>query len=353
MFFIATVTLLMALPAARFLTLTVLKGKASAPFILELPPYHVPGAKTVLIRTVERVWLFLKKIVTVVLAVSIVVFALINYPGLQTKRLEDYQSQATAIKSAPIKSLEGTPLEGKVSPDDIEGLIVLDEKIKTAKRGVTDQAKADKIEADFAQASPRLYELLKGSGPGYAEIKRGLRKVASERKKLRRNYKEETFQSSFLGIVGRALGAVTRFAGFDWRVNIALLSAFAAKENSAATLGAIYGLQEDQENASPTQDLKDNDNGFSPLHALALLIFMALYPPCLPTSIMVRMQSNSNGWMIFAVVWQATLGLMASVVIFTGGSLLGLTGWQTMWVFYALCLLATISAGLIPEKAPA
>jgi ferrous iron transport protein B len=80
------------------------------------------------------------------------------------------------------------------------------------------------------------------------------------------------------------------------------------------------------------------------------MIFMALYPPCLPTSIMVRMQSNSNRWMIFAVVWQASLGLIASVVIFSGGSALGLTGWATMWVFYGLCLLATILAGLIPER---
>ncbi|MDR0550378.1 MAG: ferrous iron transport protein B, partial [Deltaproteobacteria bacterium] len=238
MFFIATVTLLMALPAARFLTLTVLKGKPSAPFILELPPYHVPGARTVLIRTIERIWLFIKKIVSVVLVVAIVVFGLISYPGLNAERQSDYQNKATEIKNAALKTLVGTPLEGQVESPDIEGLIVLDEKIKAAKRGVSDQAKADAIEADFSKDSPRLYGLLKGSGPGYAELKKGLRKVTSERKKLRRAFKEETFQSSVLGVVGRALEPITSFAGFDWRINIALLSAFAAKENSAATLGA-------------------------------------------------------------------------------------------------------------------
>ncbi|MDR2422016.1 MAG: ferrous iron transport protein B [Deltaproteobacteria bacterium] len=354
MFFIATVTLLMALPVARVMTLTVLKGKVSAPFILELPPYHAPGVRTVLIRTVERVWLFLKKIVTVVLVVSVVVFGLISFPKLNAERFAGFEAKADAAKAALLGRLKGTPLDGQVSTDDVGGLILLDEAIKTAKIGVTEQAKADAVEARFAISSPRLYGLLKGSGPEFSELKKGLRKVASERKKLRREMKEETFQSSVLGMVGLALEPITKWAGFDWRVNIALLSAFAAKENSAATLGAIYGLSEDPDGAatSPAQDLKDNRSGFTPLHALALMIFMALYPPCLPASIMVRLQANSTRWMLFALAWQSAFGLVAAMAVFTGGTLLGLSGWATMWLFYAICLFATLATGLIPEKSP-
>ncbi|MDR1607121.1 MAG: ferrous iron transport protein B [Deltaproteobacteria bacterium] len=352
LFFIATVTLLMALPVARLLTLTVLKSKASAPFILELPPYHVPGFRTVLVRTIERMWLFVKKIVSVVLVVAIVVFGLINYPGLKAERSSEYEAKAQSLGQSLLDRLKGTDLEERVTFADIVGLLNLDDNIKTAKRGVTDQAQADAIEAKLAKAEPRLYELLKGSGPSYAELKKSLKKVASGRKKLRRELKEETFQSSFLGWLGRALEPVTKLAGFDWRINIALLSAFAAKENSAATLGAIYGLQ-DEGDVSPAESLKANSSGFTPLHALALMIFMALYPPCLPTSIMVRMQANSTGWMIFAVIWQGCLGLILASLVFTGGSLLGLSGWGAMWCFYGLCLLATIATGLIPEKTAA
>jgi ferrous iron transport protein B len=350
MFFVATVTLLMALPVARLLTLTALRSKTSAPFILELPPYHAPGARTILIRTIERTWLFLKKIVTVVLAVAIVVFALINYPSLDAKRFSDYEAKADSVRGGLLESLKGSPLEGQVSFDDVGALILFEDELKMAKRGVTEQEKADKIEAEFAQMDSRLYGLLKGSGPGYAELKKGLRKVASERKKLRRDLKEESFKDSVLGVFGRALEPLTKFAGFDWRINIALLSAFAAKENSAATLGAIYGLQGEGDDVSPAEALKESPGGFGPLHALALMIFMALYPPCVPTSIMVRLQANSTGWMIFAVAWQALLGLLAAVLVYTGGRALGLSGWGAMWSFYALCLIATVVAGLIPEK---
>jgi ferrous iron transport protein B len=351
LFFIATVTLFMALPVARLLTLTVLKSRASAPFILELPPYHLPNVRTVVIKTLERVWLFLKKIVSVVLVVAIVVFALINYPKLSEKREADYKGRAEAVKDALLIRLKGTPLENRLSSQDVESLVLLDEKIKGAKRGVSDQAKADAIEAKFAAAYPREYGFLKGEGQEYAELKKGLRKVSSERKRLRRELKEEGFQASVLGVMGRALEPISSFAGFDWRINIALLSAFAAKENSAATLGAIYGLGSDSESgASPAESLKSEGGGFTPLHALALMIFMALYPPCLPTSIMVRLQSNSTGWMVFAVVWQGALGLLAATIVFTGGSILGLSGWEAMWAFYGLCLLATVLAGLIPEK---
>ena len=162
----------------------------------------------------------------------------------------------------------------------------------------------------------------------------------------RRELREETFEHSALGMAGKALEPVTRHAGFNWKINIALLSAFAAKENSAATLGAIYGLDGD----APVQDsMREDATGFTPLHALALMLFMALYPPCVPTSVMVRLQSNSTGWMLFSIFYQTCLGLAVATLVFTGGTLLGLSGWQAMWIFYGLCVALTIVMGMIPE----
>ncbi|MBU4379377.1 MAG: ferrous iron transport protein B, partial [Proteobacteria bacterium] len=170
--------------------------------------------------------------------------------------------------------------------------------------------------------------------------------VTSARKQLRREIRAERFEGSFLGVLGRAIEPVTQYAGFNWRINIALLSAFAAKENSAATLGAIYG--HDGTNQSVEVSMREGEVGFTPLHALALMLFMALYPPCIPTSIMVRHQSNSTKWMLFSIGYQSLLGLFVATLVFTGGSLLGLSGMQAMWAFYALCVATTLVMAMIP-----
>ena len=90
-------------------------------------------------------------------------------------------------------------------------------------------------------------------------------------------------------------------------------------------------------------------SGFGPLHALSLMLFMALYPPCLPAAMTVRLASGSTRWMLFSIGYQTLLGLAVASLVFTGASWLGLTGWQAMWSFYGLCVAATIGMGLLPE----
>lgn len=348
LFFIATVTLFMALPVAKALTLTVLRGKESAPFIMEMPPYHLPTIKGVLTRAVERILIFVKKIVTVVLAVAVVVFVLINFPGIDAESRARYEARRDAAVNVFLAEAAKTSYRDKLTPADVEGLVLFEEDLRDAKRGA-DQAEAEAANARFEQANPLYYGLLRGKDAGSKALSRALKKVAGERKTLRREMRAEAFESSFLGMAGRALEPITRFAGFNWRINIALLSAFAAKENSAATLGAIYGIDGDEQ--SVQEKMKTGETGFTALHALALMLFMALYPPCIPTSVMVRMQSNSTGWMLFSIGYQTLLGLFISTLVFSGGSLLGLTGWQTMWVFYGLCIAATLLMALVPETA--
>ncbi|RLB22236.1 MAG: ferrous iron transport protein B, partial [Deltaproteobacteria bacterium] len=72
MFFIATITIIIALAIAKILSLTILRRKESAPFVLEMPPYHLPTVQGVLRRCLERTWLFVKKIITIVIVVAII-----------------------------------------------------------------------------------------------------------------------------------------------------------------------------------------------------------------------------------------------------------------------------------------
>ena len=170
-----------------------------------------------------------------------------------------------------------------------------------------------------------------------------LRKIDGKRKTLRREIRQERFEDSFLGRAGKALESVTAGAGFTWRINVALLSALAAKENSAATLGAIYGLD-----GMSIGEGMASVSGFTPLHALALMLFMALYPPCVPAAIMVKTQTLSTRWMLFSILFQMTVGLMVATLVFTGGSWLGLSGFEAMWAYYGFCLVLLLLLALVP-----
>ncbi|MUM78683.1 ferrous iron transport protein B [Pseudodesulfovibrio sp. F-1] len=348
MFFIATVTLFMALPVAKALSMTVLRKKEHAPFIMEMPPYHVPTMGGVMRRSIERTWLFLKKIITVVAAVAVVVFVLINFPGLSETRAAHFAAEEKAAIDAFMAEVDKTEYKGVITRDDVLGIILFDEALKQAKVGVTDQAVSDTINARFDAANPVYSAVVRRQGDDGRTLNRELRKVISTRKQLRREIRTERFEGSFLGVLGRAIEPVTQYAGFNWRINIALLSAFAAKENSAATLGSIYGI--DGSGLSVEESMKQAEAGFTPLHALALMLFMALYPPCIPTSIMVRHQANSTKWMLFSIGYQSLLGLFVAVLVFSGGSMLSLSGFQAMWAFYALCVAVTVIMALIPTR---
>lgn len=347
MFFIATVTMFMALPIAKLLSLTVLSGYESAPFIMEMPPYHLPTLAGILRRAFERIWLFLKKIVTVVAAVALVVFGLIYFPGIPQDRLDHYEKQEQVAVAKFMKAVDKTSLAGKLSESDVMGLINYQNDLKQAKRGVKDKTVAAGINAEYEKMNPVYWSVVKRKGKDGKKLNKELKKVAKVRKKIRRESRTERFESSFLGMAGRAIEPVTQYAGFNWRINIALLSAFAAKENAAATIGSIYGIEDGK---SVQESMKEGESGFTPLHALALMLFMALYPPCIPTTVMVRAQSGSTKWMLFGIGYPIVLGLSVATLIYSGGMLFGLTGFQAMWVFYGLCICATLIMGAIPDR---
>ena len=96
MFVLTLLAWAFALLAARILRWTVLRGDHT-PFVMELPPYRMPTLKGLLIHTWERIWQYIKKAGTVILAISILIWALMTYPGLpeDTRRVFEFQrSQA-------------------------------------------------------------------------------------------------------------------------------------------------------------------------------------------------------------------------------------------------------------------
>ncbi len=348
MFFMGTITLLMALIVAKILNLTVLRSRPSAPFIIELPSYHMPILRNVLHETFLRIWVFIKRILTIVVAVATVVFALVFFPGLSGERMAFYTQEQTKIEDSFMTAVKGTAFADSFKKEDILALLRYQDELRASKRGVT-QEEASAINEKALKDSPVYASIVLRKGKDGKKLASALRTLDSKRKTLRREIRQERFEHSYLGAVGKSIEWLTAGAGFNWRINIALLSALAAKENSAATLGALYGFEGNQVGKN------FEELGFTALHALALMLFMSLYPPCLPASMMVRGQTGSTKWMIFSIVFQMTIGLIVASFVYSGGLMLGLTGVQAMWTFYGICVALVVALGFIParEESPA
>ncbi|MFO7884066.1 MAG: ferrous iron transport protein B [Desulfobacteraceae bacterium] len=351
MMFIATITLILALPVAKVLTLTLLRDLPSEPFIMELPTYHLPTVRGVIGRACERIWAFLKKIVTIVAAVAVIIFVLLQFPGLEDSRQQHYGQQAEKAMSDFEKKMGETRFKQAVTRVEIMDLILFADQYKRA-RMTADSASIKKVNDRFKERNSVFYSIATGKGGRDAKIaKRALRRLSHSRKSLINDIKKEKIANSFLGKMGRAMEPVSQFAGFNWRVNIALLSSFAAKESTVATLGVLYQNNEGEQGQSLEKRMESGEKGFTPLHGLALLLFMALFPPCVATMITIKIQSGSYKMMLLSFGFQTLLAMFVASMVFTGGSLLGLTGLQAMYTFWAGALVFAVAVGLIrPAK---
>ena len=354
--FIQTISLLFVLPLAKILSMTVLRHKETAPFIMEMPPYHIPSVRGVLGRAIERIWLYIRKITTVVAAVAVVLFVLLQFPGLTPERRAHYEAEKDRAVRAFLGKAEGKRLgAGLRTEKDVLDMILFQQGYRDLlKSGASAEAKKA-----YGARNPDFFEIVQNKkDPEAKELERELKKLLAFRTNALTAIRRERIDNSLLGKIGRALEPASRYAGFNWRVNVAVLSTLAAKENSVSTLGALYiketGESEGEGGEKNTdtleQRMKRQEGDLTPLHAMALMLFMVLCPPCLPTIMAIRVQTGSTGWMLFAFFVPLILGLLAAVLVFTGGSALGLSGFEAMWMFYLIPLTLTILLGLIRTK---
>ncbi|MCJ7593466.1 MAG: hypothetical protein MUO52_01675, partial [Desulfobacterales bacterium] len=121
------------------------------------------------------------------------------------------------------------------------------------------------------------------------------------------------------GRLGRMMEGITRLIGFDYRVNVALLGGFAAKEVIVSTLGTAYSLGEvDPEQSTALSERLRKDPAWSPLLAFTLIVFTMLYVPCFPTLISLRRES-SWAWAGFSIVFNLMVAYGVSLLIYQTG----------------------------------
>ncbi|WP_415719103.1 ferrous iron transport protein B [Maridesulfovibrio sp.] len=349
MFFISTITIIIALIIAKLLTTTVLKGRETAPFIMEMPNYHAPTFFGVAQRSIERTWEYIKKVGSIVVAVSLCVFSLLQFPGLSDGRMGHYEtemSKAVAVYDSKIAANQYAAVAGG---ENMLPLLNLYDDYKRARMNTSGKDGAASVDSSFMEANPESFVLLKPGGDKAAKtVNRALRKLSSERKTLRRKIKEEKIRTSFFGMIGRSLEPVTKYAGFDWKVNIALISSFAARESSVATMGVLYQQgADDNQTLEQRMDNESQSSGMTPLHALAVILFFALYPPCLAATIMVKVQTGSWKWMVFAIVFPTTVGFGVASAVFTLGNAIGASGITMMKGFYFVAFAVALLIALI------
>jgi ferrous iron transport protein B len=145
---------------------------------------------------------------------------------------------------------------------------------------------------------------------------------------LRRGYENsmaaERLEHSFAGNLGKLIEPIIKPLGFDWRLGIALISGFAAKETVVSTMGTVYGVGETDEGSESLRERLAIDPAYSKLKAYAFLAFILLYVPCMAAMAVFLRETNSWRELIFQISYTTALAWIISFAIFQGGRLIGL-----------------------------
>jgi ferrous iron transport protein B len=253
--------IVLAIIMAKVFRKTILPG-VGAPFVMELPPYRIPTLKGVLIHAWERGWLYIKKAGTVILAVSIILWALMSYPKADNSNYEQFLSQVEQTytnRLSEINTASGAAV-------DTERLTELTEKYEEASNGLTNDMAAHDLEESAA------------------------------------------------GFIGHGIEPLIRPLGFDWRIGISLIAGFAAKEIVVGAMGTIYSLGgEEGEDSESMRDKLGSDPAYSPAMALALMVFTLLYLPCLVALAVWHREAGSKWrWTGFLIVYTTALAWIMS-----------------------------------------
>lgn len=297
------VGMIAAVCVALLLRRTILRG-STPPFVMELPGYKVPGVGIVTHRMVERGWSFVQRAGTLIFAVTIVVWAAGYYPrnpdrlpsDLVSRRAELEQRLASLETSVPPAAGPGAagtdPQEPSMSPEG--------SATPTAASTETDpeQARDDlrtELEAELAEIEDRIAGLY--------------------------------LRDSYLGRAGHFVEPAVRPLGWDWRLGCAAIASFPAREVVIATLGVIYNLGDDEDEASEplaetlrssTWEGTDRPVFNIPV-ALSVMVFFALCAQCASTLAVLRRETNSWAWPAFTFLYMTVLAYLGALLTYQVG----------------------------------
>ena len=127
----------------------------------------------------------------------------------------------------------------------------------------------------------------------------------------------EQQENSYIGQIGKAIEPVIKPLGFDWKLGIGLISGVGAKELVVSTLGVLYTNEGDVENVNLSNRIP-----ITPLVALAYMLFVLIYFPCIATFAAIKQESGSWKWAIFAAGYTTGLAWLVAFTVFQIGSII-------------------------------
>lgn len=140
----------------------------------------------------------------------------------------------------------------------------------------------------------------------------------------------EDLNDSFLAAIGSVIGSLFVFQGFgNWEAGAAVLSGILAKESVVSTIGILYGMPdisaeaEDAVETAETMLSTGMGSAFTPLSAIAFMVFSQLYTPCVTALGTIKKEAGGFKWMVFAAVYMFVLAWVVSLLVYQIGSLLG------------------------------
>lgn len=227
--------------------------KGDEDYVSELPKFRRPTLRNTGRHIWERVADYLKKISTVILYASIIIWALYYFPRNE-KLTEPYQLQ--------IDQLRQVEADGYFTPNDVQKAIRMMDSLS--------------MEMDAVQK-----------------------------------------EHSALASIGRWMEPVTKPLGFDWKMNVCVLTGLPAKEAIVSTMGILY--RPTHPDATLNETLRQNQV-FTPFSAYAFMVFVLLYFPCIATVATIRREIG-RGWATFTVVHSLLLAWLMAFAIFQIGTM--------------------------------
>lgn len=231
------------------------------PFVMELPPYRIPTAKAIWRHAWEKGKQYLQKMATTILVCSVLIWFLGYFP--KNKELMAAQEEYATLAQTPA---------GRLS------------------------ANADDVDVNAATATKK--ELMTRIDSLYA-------------------YQQE---NSYIGQLGRMVSPALDPLGFNWKMDVGLLTGIAAKELVVSTLGVMYSegakVSEGHDMSEDTQLQSALVNDVTPAAALSFMVFILLYFPCVATFVAIKNETGKWRWAVACCAYTMAVAWIMSFIVY-------------------------------------
>jgi ferrous iron transport protein B len=267
----------------------ILKIRGRSFFVMEMPNYKLPLFKNVAYTVIEKTKSFVYGAGKIILAISIILWF------LGTNGFSDRFHNAEEIVTENIKTKGFSDFNQASIEKDL-----LDYQTH--------------LQADIAHTPNKLRSLA---------VSDSLQQRRKElvRKATNQEISSYKLENSYIGLMGKAIEPLVKPLGYDWKIGIAVLTSFAAREVFVGTLATIYSVGNDEENTIKNRMAAEvNEKTKKPLFNLAsgisLLLFYAFAMQCMSTLAIVKRETNSWKWPLAQLVFMSAFAYIVALMAY-------------------------------------